>query len=124
VKKIIVRAVCIIGLAMLVFGWNFSGLAAQSGHNITLTWTAPASGGAPVTYNVLRGLSTGTETQLATVAAPTLTYVDSSGTGGVKYFYEVSATNTGGTGPVSNEVSATFLVSAPGAPAGLAATAN
>lgn len=123
-KKIIVRASCIIGLAMLVFGWSFSGVHAQTGHNITITWTAPTTGGAPVTYNVLRGTSSGAETQLASVPAPTLTYVDTTGVGGTKYFYEVSATNTGGTGPASSEASATFLVSAPGQVGGLAAVAN
>jgi len=109
---------------LIIFGLPIGGLHAQSGHSITLTWSAPTSGGAPVTYNVLRGTSSGTETQIATVAAPLVTYSDTSGVGGVTYFYEISATNSGGTGPVSNEVSATFLVQAPGAPVGLTAVSK
>lgn len=119
--------ILLIALLLAVSGigtGTYRALRAQGGHNITLTWSAPATGGAVVTYNVLRGTSSGTETQLATVSAPTTTYVDSTGVGGVKYFYEVSGTNTGGTGPVSNEVSAVFLAAAPGAPQGLAAASN
>ena len=100
------------------------GVHAQGGHNITLTWTAPTTGGAPTTSIILRGTSSGTETQIATVPAPTLTYVDTTGVGGTKYFYEVEASNSAGTSGPSNEVSATFLLSAPGAPGSLAATAN
>lgn len=103
---------------------TYRALHAQGGHNITLTWNAPTTGGAVVTYNVLRGTSSGTETSLATVAAPTTTYVDSSGVGGTKYFYEVTATNNGGTSGPSNEASATFLSQAPGIPVGLGAVSN
>ena len=114
-KKIIVRTACIIALAMLVFGWNFSGLRAQGGHNITLTWTAPTSGGPPTGYKVERGTSAGTETLIATVPVPSLTYVDTNGVGGTTYFYVVVATNSAGDSPKSNEVSSIFLLDPPGA---------
>ena len=113
----------LIGLCLLVV-LGIPHVHAQSGHNITLTWTAPTSGGAPTTYVILRGTTTGTETQLATVPAPTLTYVDSSGVGGTKYFYEVEAQNSAGTSAASTEVSATFLLDKPGPVGSVVATAN
>ncbi len=105
------------------------GLDAQgTQHGVTLTWTAPAvtaTNGPATSYNVLRGTATGAETQLATVPAPTLTYLDTTGVQGTKYFYTVTATNAAGTSGPSNEASATFLVTgAPGAPGSVAATAN
>lgn len=115
----------------VIFGvtWPARVLRAQTTtHGVTLTWTAPAAtstNGPATSYNVLRGTASGTETQLATVTAPTVTYFDSTGAQGTKYFYVVTATNALGTGPATNEVSATFLVTgAPGAPGSLGATAN
>lgn len=113
-KKILLRAACIIALGMLLFGYKFDGLRAQGGHNITLTW-ANGSGGAPSSYKILRGIATGAEVQIATVPAPSLTFVDTTGVGGTKYFYEVVASNSTGDAPASNEVSATFLLDKPGA---------
>ena len=115
---------CFLSLLAIVLGWPSRSLHAQAAHNITLTWTAPTTGGAPVSYNVKRSTSAGAESQLASVLAPTLTYVDTNGVGGTKYFYVVSAVNSGGESPNSNEISGTFLMSAPGAPSGLAAVAN
>lgn len=113
----------------VVFGPRFSGLRAQTTqHGVTVTWTAPAvtsSSGPAASYNILRGSSSGTETQLATVQAPTTTYLDSTGVQGQKYFYEVTAANAAGTSAPSIEVTATFLVTAaPGAPGSPAASAN
>lgn len=123
-KKLSSRLFLAAIILSVIFGPTLRGLRAQTGHNITLTWSAPTTGGAVVTYNVLRGTSSGTETQLATVNAPTTTYVDSTGTGGLTYFYEVTATNSGGTGPVSNETSALFLAQAPGAVVSVVATSK
>ena len=122
--KIFSRLLFAFLLCSLIFGITFKGLRAQVAHNITLTWTAPTTGGAPTSYNVLRGTAAGSETQLATVAAPATTYVDTTGVGGTKYFYEVEAVNSAGTSVPSNEASATFLLLAPGVPGQLAATSN
>jgi hypothetical protein len=71
---------------LLVFGWPSLG---QTQHSITLTWGASATNGAK--YAVYRAtVSAGPYTQLATDIAP-LTYVDTSGVGGIAYYYEVSA---------------------------------
>lgn len=102
----------------------FHGLFAQSGHSIVLTWSPPTTGGAVVTYNVKRSTATGTEITIGSVAAPIVTYSDTTGTGGTTYFYVITAVNSGGEGPASNEVSATFLAQIPGAPGSLAATSK
>ena len=75
---------------------------------VSLSWSAPTSnGGAPVTnYTIYRGTTTGTETFLVTVGNVT-SYIDAGLTNGQTYFYEVAAVNVAGTGPKSNERSAT-----------------
>ena len=108
-------------LAYVLLLWNPSKMIhAQSGHSITLTWTASAGA---TSYNVKRSTSSGTEANLATGIVPT-TYVDASGVAGTKYFYVVTAVNQFGESASSNEVSATFLGNPPPAPAGLAAVSN
>ena len=107
----------------LVLFWPHS-LVAQGGHSITLGWSAPTTGGTPTSYNVKRGTAAGGETQLASVPASQTNFIDSAGVGGTKYFYVITSVNSGGESGPSNEVSATFLVTAPGAPSGLTAVAN
>lgn len=73
-----------------------------------MSWLAPSSdGGSAVTgYRVYRGSSGGGETLLASVGNVT-SYSDGSVVPGSTYFYRVSAVNSAGEGPLSNEVSAT-----------------
>jgi fibronectin type 3 domain-containing protein len=75
---------------------------------VALSWTAPTSnGGAPVTnYTIYRGTSSGGEGFLATIGNVT-SYVDAGLTNGTTYYYKVAAVNVAGTGPTSNERSAT-----------------
>ena len=85
-----------------------------------------AAAGPTASYNVLRGTTSGGEsaTPIAT-GITALTYEDTTGVQGTKYFYTVTATNTAGTSAASNEASATFLVTgAPGTPVGLGAVGN
>jgi len=110
-------------LSAILF-WPSSGLHAQNGHSIVLTWTAPTVGGAPTSYNVKRGTTGGTEVTIASVPVPTVTYSDTTGVGGTKYFYVVTAVNSAGESAPSNEASATFFLAAPGAPGGLTAVGN
>ena len=103
----------------------------QTQHSITLTWGASSTTGAQ--YNVYRGTATGgpyTKQNASPVGA--LTYTDSSGTAGTKYFYVVTAfcasggacpTGIVGESAFSAEASAIFL-GAPSAPVGVTATAN
>jgi titin len=75
---------------------------------VALAWTPPASdGGSPVSgYEVWRGTSAGTESLLTTVGVVT-DYTDTTVTNGTPYYYQVAAVNAVGSGPRSNELSAT-----------------
>lgn len=87
-----------------------TGLAATVGSGaVTLTWNA---GGGATSYNVLRSAtSTGTYTSIGTVTSPAPTTFTNSGlTNGTTYYYEVSGTNSAGTGPASSPLAATPLV--------------
>ncbi|MFZ3381735.1 MAG: glycoside hydrolase family 44 protein [Candidatus Acidiferrales bacterium] len=99
-----------------------SGLAATAGNaQISLTWNA--STGA-TSYHVKRSTASGAETQ---ISAPTsASYTDTGLTNGTKYFYVVSAVNSGGESANSSEVSATPSAPAtpPATPTGLQATAG
>jgi hypothetical protein len=85
-------------------------LTSATGGNgsVGLAWTPPASdGGSPVTtYEVWRGESAGGETLLTTVGNVT-SFTDTTVTNGTPYYYQVAAVNAVGSGPRSNEQSAT-----------------
>jgi len=103
-------------------------LQAEAGTGqVTLTWSPPSDdGGAPILlYTIYRGTSSGGESLLITVPLVT-TYIDLTVSNRVTYFYQVTATNAAGEGPMSNEASATPNPPAtvPGAPQGLGATAG
>ncbi|HLY81593.1 MAG TPA: fibronectin type III domain-containing protein, partial [Acidimicrobiales bacterium] len=83
--------------------------AATSGNGqVGLSWTAPSSdGGSQITnYTIYRGTTSGGEVFLATIGNVT-SYVDAGLTNGMTYYYTVAAVNVAGTGPMSNELSAT-----------------
>jgi len=68
----------------------------------TITWTAPADGGSPITgYNVYRGTVSGGETYLTNLGN-VLTFTDNDSFDGA--LYKVSAVNAQGEGPLSNEI--------------------
>ncbi|MGA7914282.1 MAG: glycoside hydrolase family 44 protein, partial [Candidatus Acidiferrales bacterium] len=97
-----------------------TGLAAAAGNaQIALTWTASAGA---TSYHVKRSTTSGAETQ---ISAPTSnSYTDTGLTNGTKYFYVVSAVNSGGESANSPEASATPAapVTPPATPTGLQAT--
>lgn len=90
---------------------------------IDLTWTAPTTGSGTITYNILRGTSSGTETALANGVSSTV-YTDSSASFGTTYYYYVVATNSVTTSVPSNEVSASPTGVTPSAPLAVIATAG
>ncbi len=107
----------------LLLSLIFAAVLFAQTHSVTLTW-APNSTGDPVTtYNVLRGTTSGGEstTPIGTTAASTCTtsctYVDTTVTGGATYFYEITATNSGGTSGPSPEVTVAVPFSIPTIPA-------
>jgi subtilisin len=92
-------------------------LTSATGGNgsVALVWSPPASdGGSPVTnYEIWRGPTSGSEVLLLTTVDAGTTYTDASVTNGQTYFYQVAAVNSVGSGPRSNELSATPLASPP-----------
>ncbi len=80
--------------------------ASTSGVEITLSWQVPASdGGSAITgYRIYRGNPSGSETFLASTGV-VLSYTDTTVSKDVTYYYQVSAVNSVGEGPKSNESS-------------------
>ncbi|MGD0733387.1 MAG: fibronectin type III domain-containing protein, partial [Terracidiphilus sp.] len=102
-------------------GYPFSpgDLLATGGNTaVALSWlTVPGA----TSYNILRGTASGGETLLTSVSSSASSYTDTAVTNGVTYYYEITGTNSTGTGAPSNEASATPVSSAPPA-ASLTAT--
>src|SRR2546428_556292 len=82
-------------------------LATGGNAKVTLSWQAPASnGGSAITYyKIFKSTSSGTEVYLTTRGNVT-SYTDLAVTNGNTYFYQVTALNSAGESPRSNEVSA------------------
>jgi hypothetical protein len=73
----------------------------------SLSWTAPATGGTPITgYTILRGVVPGQEQPIQTITQGT-SYVDGTVVKGTTYSYVVRAVNDRGSGARSNAVSIT-----------------
>jgi fibronectin type 3 domain-containing protein len=94
-------------------------IATPGSSSVALAWlTVPGV----TSYNVLRGTTSGGETLLTSVSSSASTYTDDSVTNGTTYYYEITGTNSTGTGAPSNEASAEPAASAPPAPTNLTAT--
>src|SRR2546426_1878571 len=83
-------------------------LATGGNARVSLSWQAPASnGGSAITYyKIYKSTSSGTEVYLTTRGNVT-SYTDLAVTNGITYFYKVTALNSVGESPRSNEASAT-----------------
>jgi len=95
-------------------------LLAEPGDSyVDLIWEHPAEDFEAITnYKIYRGTTSGEETYLTTVGN-VLNYKDTSAINFLTYYYQVSAVNADGEGPLSNEASATPGV--PTSPLGLQA---
>lgn len=84
--------------------------AKRNGGRVSLSWSQSDTGGGIITgYNVLRSVSTGTETLLASVPATQLRYEDTTATDpSLTYFYKVVAVSAQGTSCGNNEVAAKY----------------
>jgi RHS repeat-associated protein len=98
-------------------------LAADAGAgSVQLTWQAVTGA---TGYNVFRSTLPNQETDYAVSSGSATKHVDTSVTSGQIYYYRVSAFNSTGAGPLSNEAYATPGASGlPPAPAGLSAQAS
>ena len=90
--------------------------------SVPLTWAAPSTGSAPLTYNVMVSPHSAGTFTLATTSLTTSATATGL-TANTAYDFEVFASNSAGTGGNSNVATATTLTVAvvPGAPAGLSA---
>jgi hypothetical protein len=78
--------------------------------NITLSWPVPGNGGRAITgYRIYKGATSGGETYFTTTSSTS--YTDAGLPNGATYYYKVSAVNAIGEGTLSNEASATTVIS-------------
>ena len=83
---------------------------------ITLTWTAPATGGLDITGYEIRVWDGSQWVSEATPAAADDTYKDTGLTHGAMYHYVIRASNSQGAGPWSTSISATVTTATPEMP--------
>ena len=98
---------------------------AQGPSEIELDWTAPSLGGGSITGYRIEWSSTGRSgwrSLVANTRNTRTTYTDTRLDPGTTRHYRVAAINTAGTGPWSDDASATTEVTVPGAPTSLRAT--
>lgn len=84
-----------------------------SGDDVTLDWDPVSWNGDQGHYDVYRGTTSGSYSQIAQVNSGTTSYTDSNLTAGQTYYYVVDANNSAGTSGDSNEASATIPLPAP-----------
>jgi Domain of unknown function (DUF1929)/Fibronectin type III domain len=106
-----------------------TGVAATAGNqSAVVTWTAPASGGSPITsYTVTPYIGTTAQTPTVISGTPPATSASISGlANGSAYTFTVAATNSVGTGPASAPSGQVTPAAptAPAAPGSLTATAG
>jgi fibronectin type 3 domain-containing protein len=105
-------------------------LQATAGNaQVSLSWSAPASNGGSglTTYTVYRSLTSGgSTTTLTTAPYLSTSFTDTTAANGTTYYYKVTASNSVGESPASNEVFSTpsAPATAPSAPQSLQATAG
>jgi len=104
-----------------------SGLTPAGGHQVTLSCSAPTSGGTVTGYNFYRGTAAGGESSTPLNSSPvsTCSFIDTASlVEGQEYFYTAKATGPGGLSGPSNEANATIPFLPPGVPQSLSATAQ
>lgn len=97
-------------------------------HSLTLTWTEVQGTDIATGFNIYRSTVTGgpfTKLTSAPLAVTVLTYQDTTGAGGTKYFYVVTAIDSLGVESANSaEVTATFIASSPNVPTNVTITAK
>lgn len=105
---------------LIFFVLIFSAAAQSATHSNTLTWVA-GTGGDPATgFEVQRSsANSGPWTTIGSTTISVLTYTDTTVSAGQTWFYQIIATNPGGSSLPSNIVSATTPFLPPAAPGNL-----
>lgn len=104
-------------------------------HCAALSWTAPATGPSPTSYNVYRTTTNGacaTNPSTApgcalagSTTAPTVAFTDNNLAASTTYFWVVTAVDASGESPTSNQATGTTGADpVPNAPTGLTVTAQ
>lgn len=92
-------------------------------HQAAISWVAPATGDAPLSYDVQRALVTagvaGAFASIASVQAPTVTYLDTTVIGGDSYEFRVASVNAGGESAFVTSSVELIPLAAPAPPTGL-----
>jgi hypothetical protein len=105
-----------------------TGVTASAGRaSATVSWTAPATGGAPTSYEVTPYVGATAQTPKAVSGSPLATSLTVSGlAAGTSYTFKVRAINPNGNGPMSAASSAVTPTApaAPDAPTGVSAAAG
>jgi len=100
----------------------------SAGSSVTLSWSAPSSGGAPSSYIIEAGSGPALANLANFSTGNTATSFSTSGVGAGSYYIRVRASNSAGTSAASNEsilvVGGGGCTSAPGAPSGFTLTGN
>ena len=95
-------------------------LVATPGNGVvSLTWTAGSGAGS---YIILRGTANGVYTTSITINASNTSYLDTTASNGMTYYYAVEAGNVNGTTGNSNQQIAAPAYNPPPTPTGLTAT--
>lgn len=104
-----------------VTGLTASGATSST---MTLSWTAPSSGGTPTAYTVNYQVTGAGSWTSATTSASGSPFTVTGLSASTSYEFEVIATNSGGSGTASSTVTASTgaATAAPGAPTNLAAS--
>jgi hypothetical protein len=102
----------------------------SSGSTVTISWSAPASGGTPTAYIIEAGSSSGASNLANFSTGNTATTFSAGGVGAGSYYIRAKATNSAGTSAASNESLMVVgggggpCTGAPGAPTGFTLTGN
>jgi fibronectin type 3 domain-containing protein len=97
-------------------------ITAGSEHTAILTWTAPATEGSTslIAYRVYRSTNSSVYGDFLAETFDT-TFTDTSLDSGVSYYFVVTAVNSNGESPMSNEAAIILSATVPGAPGNLSA---